>query len=175
MPDSIRLEFSLSFDQPRFPQSPAPTLDLFGPAVDVQVNETSYSISMIRRISLRAPVPFSTRSRITWVATVGTFMSTCPHNSAGESGPFRLLKLRDSSKAIAMSNWGAKTSQDATLSLDGVTFADGKILRLWKGYGLSFASGLELQTVPGADDVGRPLVPHRTWRGHGRLRQGHES
>lgn len=170
MPDSLRLEFSLSFDKPIFPPPPAPTLDLYG-QVDIKVNGKLLQINSMTDLTPGAPGSFFDSVTDHLGRTVGTFHIDLPVDSAGESGPFS-LSLTATSRASAMSNWGAKTSQDATLSLDGLTFADGTSLAS-KGYGVSFASGLEFQTVPEPTSValwsfitiGGALVARRRSRG----------
>jgi len=140
IPDSIRLQFSLTFNPPDAYRRP---VDFNYGTVKVQANDKTIYIGVDGGGgNSYDPKDFDkvTKNPYNPDPTVGTFHLDLPVNKSGVSAPFS-LSLAAATAIFTDSNTSLDSFHRDVLGLTGVTFTDGTSLTA-KGYGVSFASGL---------------------------------
>ena len=150
MPDSIRLQFGLTFNPPIYTDPSSPTDGNYR-TVQVSANNTTITINPADKDHPGKDLAHSSYSGFDSVSDtpagrVGTFHLDLPVNQAGTSIPLNLF-LEATSYAETTINHSASSFHDDVLGLTDVTFADGTSLAS-KGYGVTFASGLILSPQP---------------------------
>jgi hypothetical protein len=152
MPDSVRLQFALTFQAPpSYPEA----LWQFG-SMRVDANGQSITINPVGSgYNNGGPAPMSGNfdslkllpsSNLSPYEYVGTFHIDVPLSPSGTSAPLQLA-LSSLPNTGLYSNGGFYSDQSAQLALTGVTLPDGTSLAA-AGYGVSFASGLLEQPRP---------------------------